>query len=123
MPIPASIAITRRIIPEITPIRISRKKKKIFDLERRLSDKLPFLYDRLMTVPLMFLISLSSTIGITIVVGIIIGDVIIVITDDIDDSDIESYAIPSASYCERAIDGTTRKQSTHPLKKKHINSF
>jgi hypothetical protein len=47
--------------------------------------------------------------GTTIVVDRTVVDVVIVITDDIDDSDIESCAIPSESYCERVIDGTTRK--------------
>jgi len=60
-----------------------------------------------MTVPLIRFISLSPTVGTTIVVDIIVVDVVTVITDDIDDSDIESYAIPSESYCVRAIDGTT----------------
>jgi hypothetical protein len=54
--------------------------------------------------------SLSLIVGTTIVVDRATVDVVIVITDDIDDSDIESYAIPSGSYCERAIDGTTKKK-------------
>ena len=117
MPIPASIAITRSTTPEITPIIISTKTN--LDLERQFEDRLPFLYDRLVIVPLTFFtFSLSSTVGITIVVGRTIFGVVTGTTDDDDPSGTESYAIPSESYCERTIDGTTRKTII-----KHINSF
>ena len=49
----------------------------------------------------------SSTVGTTIVVNGIVAAVVPVITEDIDGSEEESIAIPSASYCARAIEGTT----------------
>lgn len=63
-------------------------------------------------MPLNFAILLSSTTGGTIVVAEIDDGIVIVITDDIDEPDEESCAIPSWSYCERAIDGTTSRIRT-----------
>lgn len=62
-----------------------------------------------MTVPFNFLILSSSTVGTTIVVDITVIDVVTIVTVDAGASEMGSDAMPSESYCERAIDGTTRR--------------